>query len=397
MEQQPTITTESLLQAVETLRPVLEAHADQSEADRRLAETSYDAMRAAGLFRMLVPRVFGGMELHPVAAYKVWEAVARIDSAAGWNLQIATGIAGFAAWLPVAGGEEIFGESPDVIAAGGLFPPATAVPIDGGWRVTGRTPFASGCHRAQWFMMPTLVMDGDQLQVDAQTGTPRTMVAFFPCADVEIIDTWHTLGMRGTFSADIAVNNVFVPWHRAGLRRLLVDPPAAFSAPLYLLWPWPGVHGEATVSLGIAASAIEKLVTLAQTKTPAMSTTRLRDREMAQHHAAKATALVDAAREYLYAAVSEAYTEAERDRTLSQRTKMRCQLAACFAAETCAEAVGLVHQAAGTTGIRAEAGFERHFRDVHTLTQHASKSYARYESVGKMLFGLPPDWFILSL
>jgi alkylation response protein AidB-like acyl-CoA dehydrogenase len=397
MEQPPTITTESLLQAVETLRPILEAQVSQSETDRRLAKASYDAMRAAGLFRMLVPRVFGGMALHPVAAYKVWEAVARIDSTAAWNLLMATGIAGFAAWLPAAGGEEIFGKSPDVIAASGFFPPATAVPIDGGWRVTGRVPFASGCHQAQWLMMPTLVMDGDQPQVDPQTGAPRTMVAFFPRAEVEVIDTWHTLGMRGTFSADIAVNQVFVPWHRAGFLGSLVDPPAAFAAPLYRLWPWPAVHGEATVSLGIAAAAIAKLVTLAQTKTPAMSTTALRDREMAQHHAAKATALVDAAREYLHVAASEAYTEAERDGTLSQRTKMRCQLAACFAAEACAKAVDLVHQAAGTTGIRAEAGLERHFRDIHTLTQHASKSYARYESVGKMLFGFPPDWFVLSL
>src|SRR5262249_56451032 len=108
-------------------------------------------------------------------------------------------------------------------------------------------------------------------------------------ADGEVIDTWHTLGMRGTFSADVAVNNVFVPWHRAGFLGPLVNPPAAFAAPLYRLWPWPAVHGEATVSLGIATAAIEKLVALAQTKTPPMSTTPFRDREMPHHHPPKPT------------------------------------------------------------------------------------------------------------
>jgi alkylation response protein AidB-like acyl-CoA dehydrogenase len=396
MEQTVT-TTDALLQAVEDIRPLLEKHAPQSEADRRLADASYDAMRAAGLFRMLVPRVFGGMELHLVQAYKVWETVARIDSAAGWNLQIANAIAGFAAWLPAEGGKEVFGESPDIIVAGGFFPPATAVSVDGGWRVTGRTPFASGCHRAQWFMMPMQERHGDQPKVDPQTGEPITFIAFFRRADVEIIDTWHTVGMRGTFSADVAVNNVFLPQHRAGVFGPLVDPPPAFAIPAYRLTPWPGVHGEAIVSLGVATAAIDKLINLALTKTPAYSTIALRDREMAQHHAAKATALVDAAREYLHTAASEAYTEAERGELLSEKTKIRCQLSACFVAEACAEAVNLVHQAAGTTSIRLEPGFERHFRDIHTLTQHASKAYSRYESVGKMLFGLPQDWVVLNL
>jgi indole-3-acetate monooxygenase len=390
-------TVDSLIEAVEAIRPTLERHAPEGERDRKLADASYDAMLAAGLFRLLVPRAFGGMALHPVAAYTVWEAVARIDSAAGWNLQIASSIAAFAMWLPAAGGEEIFAAGPDVIAAAGFFPPAAAIPATGGWRVSGRTPFASGCHRAQWFMMPALVMEGDRPQIDAATGAPITLLVFFPRADVQVIDTWHTVGMRGTFSADIAVSDVFVPAHRAGALRPLGVRPPAFVDPIYGVWPWPGVHGEATVSLGIATAAIDALVALAAKKTPAMTAIPLRDRELAQHHAARATALVDASRAYMYAAATEACAQAEAAPPLSASAKMRCQLAACFTAEACAAAVDLVHQAAGTTGIREGAGLERHFRDIHTLTQHASKSYARYGSVGRMIFGLPSDWFVLNL
>jgi len=104
-----------------------------------------------------------------------------------------------------------------------------------------------------------------------------------------------------------------------------------------------------------------------------------------------------AAREYVYASMSDAYCAAERCQEITQDMKVRLQLASCFGAEACAQAVDLVHEAAGTSAIRDEFGIERHFRDIHTLSQHANKSYMRYESVGKLLFGLPTDWFALSL
>ena len=397
MEARAPDSADSLIEAVEAIRPILEQHAPQSEADRRLADASYDAMLHAGLFRMLSPRAFGGMELAPVEAYKVWEAVSRIDSAAGWNLQVANGVASFAVWLPPEGGEQVFADGPDVIAAGTFFPPAAATRADGGWRVTGRTPFASGAHRAQWFFLPLVEIEGGAPKMDARTGEPVVMAGFLPRADVRLIDTWHTMGMRATFSVDVAVDDAFVPRHRAGSLGPIQAPAPAFTGPLYRLAPWPGVHGETTVSLGIAGSAIAKLVDLAGTRTPAFTATVLRDREMVQHHAARATALVDASREYLHAAAAEACAAVAQGGALSAREKVRCQLAACFAAEACAQAVDLVHEAAGTSAIRSEPGLERHFRDIHTLTQHASKSYGRYQSVGQMLFGLTPDWFVLTL
>ncbi len=118
---------------------------------------------------------------------------------------------------------------------------------------------------------------------------------------------------------------------------------------------------------------------------------------MVQHHAGKASALVDASRATLYASISNAYREAERHGGLSDASAMQCQLAACFTAEACAQAVDLVHEAAGTSGIRLEHGFERHHRDIHVLTQHGDKSPSRYEDVGKMMFGLPPNILFLRL
>lgn len=389
--------SETLLREVERIRPVLEEQAERAEAERRLTDAAYDAMLDAGLFRIVAPRAFGGLELHPVEAYRVWEAVARIDSAAAWNLQQSASVSGFAIpWLAKEGGEEVYAKGPDTIFAGGFFPPAPSVPVEGGWRVTARAAFASGCHRAQWFVVPIVEVDDESSQFDPHTEDPPAILALIPRDEVDLVDTWHTVGMRGTFSADVVVDDVFVPDRRIARIGPEREPAPAFSGPLYRI-PWPGIHGETTVSLGIAGAAIDELVALAARKTPRYSRIPLRDREMAQHHAARASALLEASRAFLHTAISDACAEVERDGTLAEATKRRCQLAACFGAEACAEAVDLVHEAAGTAAIRIGQRIERHHRDIHVLTQHADKSYARYEDVGKMLFGLSPSFFVLEL
>jgi alkylation response protein AidB-like acyl-CoA dehydrogenase len=390
-------SVDALLKDVERIRPVLEDCSARAEAERALPDSAFDAMLDAGLFRALVPREFGGFELHPVDAYRIWEAVARIDSAAGWILQIDSAVGGFASWLSQEGGEEVYAGGPDTIFAGGFFPPGPSVRMDGGWRVTARTAFASGCHRAQWFAVPILEVADDSSRFDPRTEDPPKIVAFVPRDEVDLIDTWHTVGMRGTFSADVSVDDVFVPDHRIAFLDPEYDRARAFGGPLYGTVPWPGIHGETVVSLGIAGAAIDELVDLATRKKPSYSRIPLHDREMVQHHAGKARGLVDASRSFLHASISEAYADAERDRRLSEEAKMRCQLAACFGAESCAHAVDLVCEVAGTSAVRLEHGLERHHRDVHVLTQHATKSYGRYADVGKMLFGLPPGFFTLEI
>ncbi len=147
---------QALHREVERIRPTLEQYSEQSEVERALAHPVYDAMIDAGLFRTLVPKAFGGLELHPTEAYSLWEKVARIDSAAGWNLQLSTGIALFATpFLPKGGAEELYARGPDTVFAGGFFPPGPSVRVEGGWRVTSRCAFASGCHRAESLLATT--------------------------------------------------------------------------------------------------------------------------------------------------------------------------------------------------------------------------------------------------
>ena len=139
----PSDVTANLLREVERIRPLLTDNAKSAEANRQLSSAAYDAMYEAGLFAMLAPRAHGGLELHPGEAMRVWEAVTRIDSAAAWNLVMNQAIAAYAAWLPAEGAREIFSDGPATVA-GALHPPQSARRVDGGWRVTGHVPFASG-------------------------------------------------------------------------------------------------------------------------------------------------------------------------------------------------------------------------------------------------------------
>lgn len=385
-----------LLAQVEGIRSLIREHAADAEANRQLSSVVYDAMFDSGLFAMLAPKRYGGLESHPVDAMRVWEAVAREDGSAAWNLVMNQGIAAFAAWLPAEGAQEIFSNGPATVA-GALNPPAAATRAEGGWRITGRCPFGSGCQNAKWLAMPAVEMDGDQPKVDPATGRPSPFAVFFPRADASILDTWFTLGMRGTGSTDYAVNDLFVPDRLTAPVAPLTSPAPGFEGPLFRMWPWTVILGEATVSVGVAAAAVDEAVQLCKTKTPAFNATPLREQQLVQFQIGKARARVEASRDTLYGAANAAYEEVATSGTLlSVDAKIRLQLAVAFTAEACAEAVRWVNDVAGTASFRSEWAFERHFRDAHVLLQHSSKSSARYGSAGRLMVGLPNDWVWLS-
>jgi alkylation response protein AidB-like acyl-CoA dehydrogenase len=280
---------------------------------------------------------------------------------------------------------ELFASGVPTIA-GALHPPAKAVRTDGGWRITGQVPFASGCHHAQWLVMPA-----------QEAGADTPFGVFFPRESATLLDTWHTLGMRGTGSTDIAVTDFFVPEHCTVPVAPLRNPPPGFEGPLYRMWPWSGIIGEATISVGVAAAAVDAAVHLCKTKTPAYQGTALRDQQLAQFLMGKARARVEASRDTINRAAEFAYEDVDRSGTLlSLEAKIRLQLAVSFAAEACAEAVRFVNDVVGASSIRIGQPFERHFRDAHTLLQHSDKSSPRYASAGRLMFGLENDWVWLS-
>jgi len=165
-----------------------------------------------------------------------------------------------------------------------------------------------------------------------------------------------------------------------------------FTGPLYGAFPWVSISCLGSVGLGIGQAAIDELIGLACEKTPSYTDRSLRNREVAQANVARAQATIGAARAYLHQAVNGVHRTAQAGRKPTLEEGVQVQLATCNALEAGSRVVNLVHDTAGTSGIRKERRFEQLYRDGRTISQHAFASLSRYESCGKVLFGLQSDW-----
>ncbi len=383
------VAIDSLLESVEQIAPTLREHGARSEQQCYLSDEIVAAMVDKNFCRVWFPKVYGGLEADPITGFRLFEAVARIDSAAAWNLMLSAGSAMFAPLFP-NGLNEWFGGSKGVLG-GALNPPGKVIPVDGGYRITSRTPFISGCHHAEWIASPAQIVEGGDVR-RTESGIPVQIMLFYPREDAKVIDHWDTLGMRGTGSHDVALNDVFVPKHRTGPLAPWETPPEQMEGPLYRYTIWPAIAALASVAFGVAGAAIKQLVDIALNKTPAYTRSKLRERPVAQYQIAEAEAKLGSARAYLYHAFDEFWDRATEGHMLPQKQKDKIQLASTHGIQAAAEAVDLVQGISGTSGIRRETGIERHFRDIHVITKHAFTSAARFQSVGRTIFGLPSDW-----
>jgi alkylation response protein AidB-like acyl-CoA dehydrogenase len=214
------VTADALLARGKDIAPMMRAHAAEAEEKRRLSRPVVDAMLQAGLYSMAHPKALGGLEVDPLTMFRVVEEVARHDSAAGWNVQLAVAASCFLAWLPDAGAAEIVHSHPSTIIATSFTPGRQAIPVEGGYRLRGQWPFVSGNHNGHWFLFLPQIMDGDQPRLNDQ-GSPVQRFMFLPADKATILDTWHTLGMRGTGSGDVVVTDLFIPERHTALKNAL--------------------------------------------------------------------------------------------------------------------------------------------------------------------------------
>lgn len=384
------ISLDEMLQRVEEVRPLIEGETQTTEDGGRMSSAVAQALRDADFYRLAYPKAVGGLDMSPPDLVRIWEAIARIDTAVAWNLLMTTsGVGMQLGRLSAEGIDRIFAERPPIAAgAAGLF--CQARRVEGGFLVTGQVPYMSGAYEAD------LLGFGASIAPEDPDEPPDAKMMFVPAADAELLDTWHVLGMRGTGSVDLRLDDTFIAEHLASVHGLgeAVDP--RFDTPTFRMWPMLSLIGEAIVSVACAEGAVELLVGLAAKKTPAYTATPLRDRELAQYQAGKARSRVDAARAFLYTVCDEGLADVQDGGGLDPETKLRIQLAICFAGEGCAEAGRLVFDAAGSSAFRTEFGFERALRDLQTMAQHADKSTPRYATAGRLMFGHENDWFFLA-
>jgi alkylation response protein AidB-like acyl-CoA dehydrogenase len=383
--------------AAKEIGPFLRENSERADREGSLPSASVDAIRDAGLLRAYVPRSLGGLEIDPVSHALAQEELARNDSAAAWLLQVTGSTNWWSSRLPTEAVEEIYSDGPDEIIAVSFGNPVEAVPVDGGYRLTGQRPFASFCPEAGWLWLTALIMDTDGPRM--LEGHPVTLCAFFPMRDATVVETWDTLGMRGTSSHDVSVTDLFVPEYRTFRIGIDHTPGPHYDGPLYTLAAMvASLSSElCPVILGVTKAAIDEFVAVAQGKTPFNSQTTLRDRPLAHINLGKALGLVRSARTYLLDTIGSAWDHAVAGTTPSFEEKTEYLLAGINAHTSCAQAMDLLYATAGTTGIYRRSRLEQHFRDVQVLRQHGFLNESRYQSVGQVALGLEPELGFVGL
>jgi alkylation response protein AidB-like acyl-CoA dehydrogenase len=306
----------------------------------------------------------------PLTFYRVVEALACIDGSTAWCVWIASGNPVYVGrCLTDESAEAVFGRDPQVATAGVVAPYGRAVVQDGGYLVSGRWPYASGCQHSTWLFCCCTVCDGDHVRRTAG-GDLEVRVLFVPMSQVTIVDTWEVSGLAGTGSHDVVLEQVFVPAAYTGLFGAGPLPHSThFQGPLY---HYPFILASAlplgALALGIAHGAVDTVMAVAQTTQPVGTTTLLREQALFHVRLAEAVALVRAARAWLYAAVQQSW-EAMRTRgevTVAERGDVL--LAAAHATRSAAAAVDLVYTAAGASANARRSPLQRALRDIHAVT-----------------------------
>jgi indole-3-acetate monooxygenase len=378
------------LECARELAPLIAEHADEAERARRLPDALVAAFVKARLFQMYVPHEFGGDEIDYVESLRIFEELARADGAAAWNVMIGAGNGRYAANMDLGPAAEIFSD-PDAIWASAFPIGGRLEAVAGGFLLSGRWPYCSGCQQSTWFIAGCLVADGDHAR-RTDDGHPEMRVAVLPRADWEIIETWNTTGMRGTGSHDIAVDRAFVPAERT----FSLTGPLKLDSPLFRIPAFSALGpGVAAVSLGIARHAIDGFVELAQAKRHAISNVNTQDRALARIRVSEAEGVLRAARAFYYESVEASWAMAQQHRQPSLEERALLRIACVNAAQSAARAVDLVFSVSGSSAIQASAPIERCWRDVHTAATHATVAEVNFETTGKVLFGQDPGPVLL--
>jgi alkylation response protein AidB-like acyl-CoA dehydrogenase len=337
--------TLSPLETAQKLAPLIRSSAPETDALRELPRPLFEAMADAGLFRLALPRTLGGFEMDLPSYIQVIEELGRADASTAWVTNQVSIFATYAARMETAAARAIWIDTPRSVVANTPQANAQAIVVPGGYRVTGRQGFSTGCRHASWLAAHATVTEQGRPRLD--DGQPEMRYCFVPRAEAQILDTWQVRGMRGTGTNHFAVDDVFVPEDRTvkSVTAPLVEQGPLYRLPRTLVF----ASGDAAVALGTARSCLAAFMELATTKTPRAMDALLRDQPMIQSEVGRAEARLRASRAFLREAVREIWDAvvANGAVTLEQRAVLR--LATTDGIRTAVSIVDMVYNMAGAT------------------------------------------------
>jgi alkylation response protein AidB-like acyl-CoA dehydrogenase len=384
---------DELLEAAREIAPLLSEDAEAGELACAVTPRVVRAMQRAGAFRMTMPVALGGLEADPVTQYEVIEALSIADGAAGWVAMIGSDAGYFAGRIPFELASELFPD-PDLLSCGVSAPSGQIEPVEGGFRVRGRWAFASCCKHATWFKGACMRIEKGQ-PVIGPDGRPEMRTAVLPIEEVEILENWHTTGLCGSSSNDIAVHDVFVPERRVVGNAMsgadAVEPPS----PLYAYWMMI-MCNVSGVPMGIARRAIDEVVAIANDKFAYGTRNLIRDDPLLQMRLGRAETTWNAARSFLIETVDELWQTLLRGDALSLDLRSRfrqCNLHGFHAARDVTDSM---YALAGSTALYRPHPLERAFRDQAVAANHLLVREGGYAEIGRVSLGIDPQSFVLA-
>ena len=365
--------------------------ADEIERTQRVPAPLLERLHASRLFRLLLPRSASGEEVEPSAYVAAVEELARHDASIGWLAFVSNSSALIAAYLEPAVASAIFADPRSAISWG---PPnaSHARAVDGGYLLTGRWDFSSGCRQADWMGAHCHVLEANGEPRLNRFGRPTIRTLLFPAHQATLLDNWRTIGLRGTASESYRVDEVFVSEAYSTTRE---DPTLRRERGALYAFTMQGLYaaGVAAVAFGIARAMLDEFVALATRKAP-RGLSRLADNAVVQTEVARAEARLGSARAYLIDTLTVIAAQASETVPIDIAERARVRLACSNAIQAAIEVADFTYKGAGVDAIFPGSPFERRFRDMHTLSQQIQSRGAHFEQVGQVLLGVPPDTFL---
>lgn len=381
---------EEAIEAAIGLRALLRANAAEGDAQRYPTAEVIAALDAANLWALAVPRRLGGRGVSATALYRVGAELAKGDPSVGWVSQIINGTTWVTSLGPDALQDELFANGPPKIA-GAFNPPGTAIPVDGGYRVTGRWPYASGIRHTEWSQWGVKIVHADGKV------SPGNF-CYIPTSDLTIEDSWYVTGLQGTGSDTAVVEDIFVPEHRVVLAERsfnYVEPGKRnYGAASDFFAQMALVHRTMTgVPLGAAEALLETVAEAAKTR-PLVGTVfaRQADSQVVAKDIGEAAIKIDAARVLIEDATGLLDRAALDRRTLSERERARNKAEANYAMQIAGEAVQTLMYVAGSSAFNHANPASRYFRDFNMVARHFGNiPSVGHEVYGRSLLGVVPN------
>lgn len=375
------------LEVARKLGPFIRASAPDTEAQRELPRPLFEAMADAGLFQLALPRAIGGAEMDLPHYIEVIEEIGKGDASTGWVTNQVAIFATYAARMSHEAARAIWIDPPRSVVANTPVANAQAIVVPGGYRVTGRQGFSTGCRHASWLAAHATVVEEGRPRLDE--GQPEMRYCFVPRAQAELLDTWHVRGMRGTGTHHFAVNDVFVPEERTvrSVTAPLVETGPLYQIPRTLVF----ASGDAAVALGTARACLAAFIELATTKTPRAMDLLLRDQVIVQNEVGHVEAHIRSGRAFLIETVGEIWHSLTTTGTITLEQRATLRLATTHGIRLAVQVVDMIYNMSGATAAYESSPIQRHFQDVHVISQHLQARLAHYELVGRHWLGLKID------